>query len=308
MRCQRPLGALNRVTRTKKALKDFIKTQGLSFEYEDDRGFRAVKEVDLSIEKGSFVAILGHNGSGKSTLAKLINGILLPTAGTVTVDGLSTADDDQLLQIRRRVGMVFQNPDNQIVGSVVEEDVAFGPENLGVAPEEIRRRVEEALEAVGMSEYRLHSPARLSGGQKQRIAVAGILAMMPECIILDEATAMLDPVGREEIMETVRRLNREKGITVVLITHYMNEAAQADRIVVMNDGTVLMDGSPREIFSRVDELEQVGLDVPQTTKLLYLLKKDPRFSSLVSLPDGVSDVEEAAQILAKAFIRENGHE
>ncbi len=282
-------------------MKDFITTKNLCFEYNDDPSDRAVKDLNISIEKGSFVAVLGHNGSGKSTLAKLINGVLLPTEGTVTVDGLVTSDENQLMQIRRKVGMVFQNPDNQIVGSVVEEDVAFGPENLGVEPEQIRQRVDEALEAVGMSEYRLHSPARLSGGQKQRVAVAGILAMMPECIILDEATAMLDPAGREEIMDTVKRLNRQRGITVVLITHYMNEAAQADRILVMNDGSVRMDGTPGEIFSRVEELEQIGLDVPQTTKLLYQLKQDEGFSSLVSVPDGVSDVEQAAQIIARAL-------
>ncbi len=289
-------------------MKEFIKAENLCFEYEDDRGDMAVKNLSVSIEVGSFVAVLGHNGSGKSTLAKLINGILLPTSGKVLVDGLDTADEQQLMQIRRRVGMVFQNPDNQIVGSVVEEDVAFGPENLGVAPEQIRLRVDEALETVGMSEYALHSPARLSGGQKQRIAVAGILAMHPRCIILDEATAMLDPSGREEILDTVKRLNREKGMTVVLITHYMNEAAMADRIIVMNDGKMLMDGTPAQVFSRVEELEAVGLDVPQSTKLLYLLKKDPAFASLGEIPDGVASPEEASRLLASVVKTVNGHE
>ncbi|MBE6591267.1 MAG: energy-coupling factor transporter ATPase [Ruminococcaceae bacterium] len=272
-----------------------ISAREVFFEYEDDPGSRALKNVSLDIERGSFVAILGHNGSGKSTFAKLINGILTPTSGRVLVNGLDTSEEKNLTEIRRKVGMVFQNPDNQIVGSVVEEDVAFGPENLGIEPSEIRKRVDEALETVGMAKYKLHAPGRLSGGQKQRVAVAGILAMMPQCIVLDESTAMLDPAGREEIISTVLKLNKERGITVVLITHYMNEAARADRVVVMNDGKVLCDGTPREVFSRVELLESVGLDVPGPTKLLYMLKKDPRF---FSLPDGIVDEDEAAALVS----------
>ena len=281
--------------------KYIIVAQDLSFDYDDDDAQKAVRNVSLSIERGSFVAVLGHNGSGKSTFAKLINGILTPTSGRITVNGMDTRDEADLVNIRRKVGMVFQNPDNQIVASVVEEDVAFGPENLGIEPAEIRRRVDDALAAVGMSEYRLHAPGKLSGGQKQRVAVAGILAMMPDCIVLDEATAMLDPAGREEILRTVRRLNREKNITVVLITHYMNEAAQADRIIVMNDGAVLLDGTPGQVFSRVELLEEVGLDVPQCTKLLWLLKNEPDFARFCDVPDGVYDEDEAALVIEKAF-------
>ena len=272
-----------------------IKTEDLRFSYaaapgEDASG--VLCGVDLAIEEGSFVAILGHNGSGKSTLAKHMNAILLPSGGTVYVDGMDTADDSRLLDIRRTVGMVFQNPDNQIVANVVEEDVAFAPENLGVPPEEIRRRVDDALKAVGMYEFREHAPHLLSGGQKQRVAIAGVIAMAPRCIVLDEPTAMLDPVGRREVLDTVKKLNREKGVTVVLITHHMDEAAQADRLVVMSGGKVVADGAPKEVFQHVEELRSVGLTVPETTELLWELRQDG-----LDLPlDALSD-DEWAQAL-----------
>ena len=248
--------------------------------------------VSLDIEEGSFVAVLGHNGSGKSTLAKHLNAILLPSGGKVYVDGIDTADEDKLLDIRRTVGMVFQNPDNQIVANVVEEDVAFALENLGVPPAEIRRRVDDALKAVGMYEYREHAPHLLSGGQKQRVAIAGVIAMAPRCIVLDEPTAMLDPIGRAEVMKTIRELNRSSGVTVVLITHHMDEAAQADRLVVMAKGRVVADGTPRKVFQRVEELKAVGLTVPETTELLWQLRQ-----AGVDVPlDALSD-EECAQAL-----------
>ena len=248
--------------------------------------------VTLGIEEGSFVAVLGHNGSGKSTLAKHMNAILLPSGGTVYVQGMDTADDAHLLDIRRTVGMVFQNPDNQIVANVVEEDVAFAPENLGVPPEEIRRRVDDALRAVGMYEYREHAPHLLSGGQKQRIAIAGVIAMQPRCIVLDEPTAMLDPIGRADVLRTIKTLNRERGVTVVLITHHMDEAAQADRLVVMTKGRVIADGTPKEVFQDVEGLKAVGLTVPQTTQLLWELRQEG-----LDLPlDALSD-EECAQVL-----------
>ena len=259
-------------------MKDaIIETKDLSFSYPADEGEEpalVLKGVDLAVEKGSFVVVLGHNGSGKSTLAKTFNGILLPAGGKVYVAGMVTSDEDLLLAIRSTVGMVFQNPDNQIVANVVEEDVAFAPENLGVPSQEIRRRVDDALAAVGMSEFVHHAPHLLSGGQKQRIAIAGVLAMEPECIVLDEATAMLDPVGRREVLSAVHKLNREKGITVVLITHHMNEAEDADRVVVMDDGKVAMNGTPREIFTQVDQLRSMGLTVPDTVDLLDRLRKD----------------------------------
>ena len=259
-------------------MKDaIIETKSLTFSYPADEGEEPVlvlKGVDLAIEKGSFVVVLGHNGSGKSTLAKTFNGILLPCGGRVYVAGMDTQDENQLLAIRSTVGMVFQNPDNQIVANVVEEDVAFGPENLGVPSPEIRSRVDEALAAVGMSGFARHAPHLLSGGQKQRIAIAGVLAMEPTCIVLDEATAMLDPVGRREVLSAVHKLNREKGITVVLITHHMNEAEEADRVIVMDDGKVAMDGTPRQVFTRVDELRSMGLTVPDTVDLLDRLRKD----------------------------------
>ena len=259
-------------------MKDaIIETKDLTFSYPADEGEEpvpALRDVDLAIERGSFVVVLGHNGSGKSTLAKTFNGVLLPTGGHVYVDGMDTADEDKLLAIRRTVGMVFQNPDNQIVANVVEEDVAFAPENLGVPTEEIRRRVDEALRLVDMSAFVRHAPHLLSGGQKQRIAIAGVIAMEPACIVLDEATAMLDPVGRREVLTAVHRLNRERGTTVVLITHHMNEAEDADRVIVMDDGRVAMDGTPREIFTRVEELRAMGLTVPDTVDLLDRLRRD----------------------------------
>ena len=248
--------------------------------------------VSLSIEEGSFVAVLGHNGSGKSTLAKHFNSILLPTGGKVYVDGMDTADEELLLSIRRTVGMVFQNPDNQIVANVVEEDVAFAPENLGVPPEEIRRRVDDALKAVGMYEFREHAPHLLSGGQKQRIAIAGVIAMQPRCIVLDEPTAMLDPIGRADVLRTIKALNRQRGVTVVLITHHMDEAAQADRLVVMTKGRVIADGAPKEIFQDVEGLKAVGLTVPETTQLLWELRQEGLDVPLDALSD-----EECAQAL-----------
>ena len=247
---------------------DLINFNNVSFSYttQDEHGnshdYPVFKNFNLSIEPGSFVAILGHNGSGKSTIAKLTNGILFPTEGTVTVDGIPTKEDDSIYEVRRIVGMVFQNPDNQIVSSIVEEDVAFGVENLGISPEECRVRVDEALKTVGMYEYKDHSPSRLSGGQKQRVAVAGIIAMKPKCIVLDEPTAMLDPSGRKEVLQTVTKLNREEGITIVLITHYMDEAVQADRVVVVDDGEIKLDGTPREVFADAEQLQALQLDVP----------------------------------------------
>lgn len=270
-----------------------VKDVYFQYEYPDEPPQRVLEGIDLSIEKGSFVALLGHNGCGKSTLAKHFNAMLLPTGGTVLVRGIDTTDEEKKYEIRSTVGMVLQNPDNQLVSTIVEEDVAFGPENLGVPPEEIRRRVDDALKAVGMYEYREHAPHKLSGGQKQRVAIAGIIAMQPECIVLDEPTAMLDPQGRREVMETIRTLNRERGITVVLITHYMDEAVQADRVVVMDEGKILMDDTPRAVFSRVDELRRVELDVPQPTELCAALKADG-----LSLPDGVLSVEECVEALS----------
>ena len=232
-----------------------------------------LKDVSLSVEKGSFTAILGHNGSGKSTFAKHINAILLPEEGTMLVDGLDTKDEEKLFAIRQKAGMVFQNPDNQIVATIVEEDVAFAPENLGVEPQEIRRRVDDALRTVGMYDYRHHAPSQLSGGQKQRVAIAGVIAMQPDCIVLDEPTAMLDPQGRQEVMDTIHRLNREQGITIVLITHYMEEAAQADRVVVIDNGRIVMDDVPRKVFSQVENMKALGLDVPQVTELAWELRQ-----------------------------------
>ena len=234
---------------------------------------RAIDGLDVDIEKGGFVAVLGHNGSGKSTFAKHINGLLMPTDGTVWVGDMDTKDEEHIWDVRKTAGMVFQNPDNQIIGNIVEEDVGFGPENIGVPTEEIWKRVEESLKAVGMTAYRLQSPGKLSGGQKQRVAIAGVMAMKPECIILDEPTAMLDPNGRREVIKTVHELNRAEGITVLLITHYMEEAIDADRIIVMDGGRIVMDGKPAEIFSRVKELKAYGLDVPQATELAYELKE-----------------------------------
>jgi len=256
----------------------YIHIRGLEFSYINELEEPPVKNtvlkgIDLDIEKGEFVAVLGHNGSGKSTLAKCINAINLPEKGEVTVDGLDTIKEENLLPIRKRVGMVFQNPDNQIVATIVEEDVAFALENLGVEPKEIRRRVDEALKTVGMYDYRLHAPHKLSGGQKQRVAIAGIIAMEPDCIVLDEPTAMLDPKGRSEVMKTIKMLNREKGVTIVLITHYMEEAAQADRVVVIDGGEKIMDSVPKKVFSQVDVMRNLGLDVPQVTEIADFLQK-----------------------------------
>lgn len=249
----------------------------LWFHYTDENGERTspdiLKDISLSIDKGDFVALLGHNGSGKSTFAKHMNAILLPSAGTMTVDGIDTKDESQRFTLRSHVGMVFQNPDNQIVATIVEEDVAFGPENLGIPPQEIRERVDDALKAVEMYDYREHAPSQLSGGQKQRVAIAGIIAMRPDCIVLDEPTAMLDPSGRREVMNTIHMLNQEYGITIVLITHYMEEAAQANRVVVMDDGKVVLDNTPKEVFSHVETLKKLGLDVPQVTELAYRLQQ-----------------------------------
>ena len=253
-----------------------IETKNLTFQYPVEEGRlsrSALKDVNVAIEKGSFTVVLGHNGSGKSTLAKHMNAVLLPCGGNVYVEGRDTRDESLLLEIRRRVGMVFQNPDNQIVANVVEEDVAFAPENLGVPSGEIRARVDDALSAVGMSEFTRHAPHLLSGGQKQRVAIAGVIAMAPECIVLDEATAMLDPVGRREVLSTIRRLNAERGMTVVLITHHMDEAEHADRVIVMNDGCLAMDGTPRDVFARVEELRALGLAAPSTVELLYELNQ-----------------------------------
>ena len=264
-----PLGARGVTSR----MQSIIRAERLHYSYPGDEQ-ETLHGIDLEIEEGSFVAVLGHNGSGKSTLAKLMNAILLPSSGKVYVDGIDTADEERLLDIRRTVGMVFQNPDNQIVANVVEDDVAFAPENLGVPSEEIRRRVDEALKTVGMYEYRLHAPHLLSGGQKQRVAIAGVLAMQPRCVVLDEPTAMLDPVGRREVVATVTRLCREKGMTVVLITHHMSECVGADRLIVMSEGAIVADGSPREVFSQVELLRSEGLSVPATTELIYSLRQE----------------------------------
>ncbi len=256
-------------------MDNIIEVKNVTYEYrEEESSYAAVKDLSLNIERGSFTVILGHNGSGKSTLAKMLNGLYKPTSGEVLVDGIDTKDEKTEIEVKRKVGMVFQNPDNQLIASIVEEDVAFGPENLGLPPAEIRKRVDDALEAVGMSEFKNSTPHHLSGGQKQRIAIAGMIAMEPECLVLDEPTAMLDPKGRAEIISTLLKLNREKNITVVLITHYMEEAEQADRVIVMNDGQIIADDIPRSIFSDVAMLKGVGLDVPQTTELLYSLKQN----------------------------------
>jgi len=280
-------------------MSTMIETRELQFAYPAEEGgapIQALQGVDLTIEKGSFVVVLGHNGSGKSTLAKTFNAVLLPSGGKVYVEQLDTQDEALLLAIRQRVGMVFQNPDNQIVANVVEEDVAFAPENLGVPSEEIRRRVDEALRSVGMSEFVTHAPHLLSGGQKQRIAIAGVIAMEPACIVLDEATAMLDPVGRREVLSTIHRLNREKGITVVLITHHMNEAEEADRVIVMDGGKVAMDGHPREVFAQADTLRSMGLTVPDTVDLLERLR-----CGGVDVPLDALTVEECADAIAAAL-------
>ena len=280
---------------------DMVQTEKLIFEYEkrDEEGnvigkSRAIDEVDIDVKEGQFIAILGHNGSGKSTLAKHINAILVPTEGTVWVNGLDTTDPAELWNVRQSAGMVFQNPDNQIIGTVVEEDVGFGPENLGVPTDEIWQRVEESLKAVGMIEYRHHSPNKLSGGQKQRVAIAGVVAMEPKCIVLDEPTAMLDPVGRKEVLKTVKKLREQKKVTVILITHYMEEVIDADKIYVMDHGRVVMEGTPKEVFSQVDELKKYRLDVPQVTILADELKKQG-----LDIPSGILRKEELEEALCQ---------
>jgi len=273
-------------------MENIINAQQLVFTYSGEKE-AALKGVSVSVSKGEMVAVLGHNGSGKSTFAKHLNAILLPSGGVCYVGGINTADEDKLLDLRRTAGMVFQNPDNQIVATIVEEDVAFGLENLGIPPEEIRERVDSALKDVGMYQFRLHAPHQLSGGQKQRIAIAGIIAMRPQLIILDEPTAMLDPRGRAEVIETITRLNRELGMTVILITHYMDEAAACDRIIVMDDGRLLIDDTPKKVFSNVALLKRVGLDVPQATEIVYELKKCG-----IDLPDDIITDEECVEALA----------
>ena len=281
-------------------MSNIIEIKNVTYNYvEDEVEYTAVNNVSLNIENGSFTVILGHNGSGKSTLAKMLNGLNRPSSGDILVDGINTRDEENEFLIKKKVGMVFQNPDNQLVASIVEEDVAFGPENLGLDPKVIRQRVDEALKAVGMYEFRNSTPHHLSGGQKQRIAIAGIIALEPECIVLDEPTAMLDPKGRQEIINTILRLNKEKGITVVLITHYMEEAEKADRVLVMNDGDFIADGTPKEIFKNVKMLKSVGLDVPQTTELLYALNQNG-----MAVPTDVLSIEETADAIMH-YLEEN---
>lgn len=275
-----------------------IKFDNVSFAYElEDEGVvNAVNDFSLEVPEGQFLAVLGHNGCGKSTVAKLINGILVPNKGKVTVKGMDTSDESKTVDIRRTVGMVFQNPDNQIVATIVEDDVAFGPENLGVEPSEIRKAVDNALKAVGMYEFRKREPHRLSGGQKQRVAIAGVIAMNTKCIVMDEPTAMLDPQGRKEVMDTVMKLNREFGITVILITHYMDEAVKADRVIVMDGGRIAMDGTPKEVFRNVEKMKQLGLDVPQATELAYRLRKKG-----FKLPEDILDENECAEAILKVL-------
>ena len=283
----------------------FIRIENLSYLYDDEGSDKhpVLKNFSLEINEGEFIAVLGHNGSGKSTLAKLLNMILVPTEGKITIAGVDITDEnmseDDVLAVRKNIGMVFQNPDNQLVATVVEDDVAFGPENLGVPSEEIRRRVDNALADVGMLEYAKHEPHRLSGGQKQRVAIAGIMAMMPRCIIFDESTAMLDPLGRKEVMDSIVALNKEKGITVIMITHYMDEAARADRIVVLNDGVALLDGTPKQVFENETLLRSVGLDVPQCTELAHRLK-----SAGIELSGDCVSIDECASAIIESLKKE----
>lgn len=290
---------LDEVKKGREFSMEMIEAKNLVFEYirRDEEGnvegiIRAVDGVSMEVKRGDFVAILGHNGSGKSTIAKQINAILEPTEGTLFVNGIDVSDEENIWAVRQTAGMVFQNPDNQIIASVVEEDVAFGPENLGVPTEDIWKRVEESLQAVGMTEYRYHSPNKLSGGQKQRVAIAGIMAMKPKCIVLDEPTAMLDPNGRKEVIKTLRELNEKEHVTVLLITHYMDEVIHADKVIVMDDGKVVMQGTPKEVFSKVAELKKHRLDVPQVTELAYELQQ-----AGVPLPNGILTVEEFTEAL-----------
>ena len=284
---------------------NFIEFQNVTFGYTDDSESQVVEEnvienMNLKIEKGDFVAVLGHNGCGKSTLAKLCNAIVVPQSGRVLIDGIDTADEAKLYDIRRKVGMVFQNPDNQIVATIVEDDVAFGPENLGVDPEEIRVRVDEALKSVGMYEFRHSEPHKLSGGQKQRVAIAGIIAMKPQCIVFDEPTAMLDPRGRKEVMKTAKMLNEEYGITVIFITHYMDEAVKANRVIVMDKGRIILDGTPKEVFVNVDTLKNAKLDVPEATELTHLLIKDG-----INLNKDILDIDELADAIVNIMEAKN---
>lgn len=269
---------------------NMVETHDLVYKYKSGEGkgeFAALNKINLNIKKGEFVVIIGHNGSGKSTFAKHINALLLPTEGKLFVKGMDTTLEDNLWDIRQTAGMVFQNPDNQIVATIVEEDVAFGPENLGVPPQEIRKRVDECLETVGMTQYMKHGPHLLSGGQKQRVAIAGVLAMKPECIVLDEPTAMLDPSGRKEVIDTIKKLNKEEGITIILITHYMEEAVEADRVIVMENGEIVLSGTPKEVFSKVEKLKEMGLDVPQVTELAFELRKEG-----LDIPADILTIEE----------------
>lgn len=289
----------------------FIHTENLSFAYEDEAGkpeSPALRGISVDIREGEYVAVLGHNGSGKSTFAKLLNLILEPTEGKLVIDGFDLTDheltDEEVLALRRKVGMVFQNPDNQLVATIVEEDVAFGPENLGVPMPELRKRVDDAIAMVGMSEYAHHEPHRLSGGQKQRVAIAGVIAMLPKCIIFDESTAMLDPGGRREVLDTIRLLNREQGITVLNITHYMDEAALADRIIVINDGELILDGKPNEIFSQRDRLREVGLEVPQCAELIHRLREE----GFSVEGDSLSTIEECTDLIVRAIKKVQGNE
>lgn len=283
------------MAKPKQEMDNYIEFKDVTFAYQnpdDSEAVPVIRKLNVSIKKGDFVAVLGHNGCGKSTFAKLCNAIEIPQSGKVTVDGIDTADEDRLYDIRQKVGMVFQNPDNQIVATIVEDDVAFGPENLGVEPKEIRRRVDEALKRVSMYDFRFSEPHKLSGGQKQRVAIAGIIAMQPECIILDEPTAMLDPKGRQEVMDTVKMLNREYGITVVFITHYMDEAVKANRVIVMDEGNILLDGTPKQVFGHHDTLRRVGLDIPEASELAFELRK-----SGVKIKKDILDIDELCQEL-----------
>lgn len=277
---------------------ELISVQNASYIYrshsDDSQDVAAVTNLSIDIKSGEFVVVIGRNGSGKSTFARLLNALLIPDEGVVFIKGLDTSDEKHLWEIRRSAGMVFQNPDNQIIGTIVEEDVAFGPENLGVPPHEIEKRVHEALGMVGILEHRTHAPHLLSGGQKQRVAIAGVLAMKPQCIILDEATSMLDPVGRKEVMKVLKKLNNEEGITIIHITHHMDEASLAKRVVVVDDGKIVLDGTPKEVFSNVDRVKKIGLDVPQVTELFYNLKQEG-----IDLPDSILNVDEAFKALAE---------